>query len=257
MIFNCKCEDKTEGMNGFLNGETNQFQITQAVICCCNDKSDSEEKDNNEDSNNDNVECTYSVDVTVGIGGDFETLQQMYDWSNTISSFVIKVTLVSDLINNTGHVLIVGNGKRYTINGNGYTITQNASDAKYVIVVTNNSYLEIESITLENFSKDTDASCLVVSSISTCRLINNNFPITFINNNQVSSYAVLCQRNSRLLFAKQGNINIHNSKIGIYALYNSTITMPAGGAVNFNNVTTQFSPAKNTLSNGGSFINVL
>ncbi len=256
MDFKCICNDQNVDMEGCFNGGTNQFQISKAVICCCNDKYDFEDKDDNEENkdDNENKKCTYSVDVTVGTGGDFETLQQMYDWSNTISSYQITVTLVSDLTNDVGVALYVSNGKRYILNGNGHTITQNASDTNYAIAVYNYTYLSLENITIKNMSNITSAICLFVSTNATCRIFNETYPITFINNNQTYSIAITGQRNANILFGHLGTINMLNCKTGVYAIYNSRITMSTGGTINFNNVTTQYIPAKNTLSSDGSFI---
>ncbi len=253
MIFNCKCDDKTKGIDGCINGETNQFQIAKAIICCSKNKCHNK-ADNDNDNENNTCTCTYSVAVTVGTAGDFETLQQMYDWSNTISSYEIKVTLVSDLTNDEGHVLFVMNGKRYILNGNGYTITQNATNVNYAIVVSTYTYLALENITIKNLSNTTSTMCLWVSTNSICRIMNEKYPITFINGNQTNSTAVFCHKNANILFEHLGTTNIQNSSTGVLSSLNSAITMSSGVAPNFTNVTTQYTPAKNTLSSDGSFI---
>lgn len=234
--------------NKCCNHDHHGVNVCVHVDGCCTagDKTVVEEKPEVTDCT-----CVPRLKLTIGEGGEFATLTEALDYAKTIVHNVLTIEMVGDVVETrttTMWVNILGGYPQFRLLGNGHRLDFSKINDAIAIGITCGTSCWIHDVTILAPNVTLSAICVHASSFL---YVRNH--VKLIGNQNKNVWGYTADWNGNIVFEEEGN-TIENFNIGIRAHGNGNATIY--NPITFTNVTTQYSPAKNTLGNSNSYINV-
>lgn len=231
MIRNC---EKTVNINVNMCGHNCGGNSEENNVPCCN--------------------CTSPgiLAITVGQGGDFLKLSEALSYIRNTVANVVNIKFVSNVVEDEDKTLSIGSVQGHVpinLNGCGYTLDLSAIKQDYGISVSAGAVATITDITI--LAKNVNLAPLASSNSAYLHIINNVKVIA--GGTSKTQWGISAHHMGRIFINGTGN-SFHNCAVGIRAHSNSNIIVIK--EVEFVNVTNQYLPIKNTLSNNNSYIDL-
>ncbi len=191
------------------------------------------------------VSSNAKLTLNVGVGGDFLMISEAYDYAEKFVYNQLVLNLISD-INETKDGFTLKRGRNIIV-GNGYKLNITTIGSHFWVGV--NSTLTINGV-LTIIGKATGSDNILTATSSGLLYING---ATIVVDNQGGSGSCIAALNTGSLYIDGGsNTTLKNSGIGLKASQVSQAR--TANTPTFTNVTTQYSPNKNTVGNNNSYI---
>lgn len=195
--------------------------------------------------------CIPTLKLTIGTGGDFSTLTEALGYAKTVVHNRLIIEMVSDVVETrttTIWVDIRDGFPQFTLLGNGHQLDLSKINSSVAIGIYCGTSCWIHDVTILAPNVTRFAICVRESA---SLYVRNHVKI--IGNQNKNSWGYYAYWSGNIVFEEEGNA-VENFNIGIRAFGNGNATIV--NPITFTNVTTEYSPAKNTLGNSNSYINV-